>query len=195
MTKKWTTTAAALALALGLAGAGSAQAQAAASPAAAAATGPNLLTAGGFEGSTQGWQKLVPAGGIVNWANYNTTAGAPAPAYDGTGYLAFNTNILGGSVYQDVPLQFGTSGTVEASVFLSSQSGPATGTFCLWGLVPGGNNYNSCSAYSVNSSTGYANYILITQVPVGTTDLRFQVYPTANGGTTDMDDATLFGVS
>ncbi|MBC3841191.1 hypothetical protein GXW82_15460 [Streptacidiphilus sp. 4-A2] len=42
------------------------------------ATSPNLLTAGSFEQSTAGWQKLIPAGGIVNWANYNTATGPGA---------------------------------------------------------------------------------------------------------------------
>jgi len=130
-----------------------------------------------------------PAGGIVNWANYNTAAGAPAPAYDGTGYLAFNTNIAGGSVFQDVPVTVGTGGTYEASVFLSSQSGPASGTFCLWSLAS--SNTDLCSAYNVNSATGYQNYILVFSVPQQTSTLRFQVYPTANGGTTDMDTASL----
>jgi len=153
------------------------------------ATSPNLLTAGSFEQSTAGWQKLIPSGGIVNWANYNTAAGAPAPAYDGTGYLAFNTNIGGGSVFQDVPVTVGTGGTYEASVFLSSQSGPASGTFCLWSLAS--SNTDLCSAYNVNSATGYQNYILVFSVPQQTGALRFQVYPTANGGTTDMDTASL----
>jgi len=188
----------------GLATAGSAQAEAPASAAPSTsghvathqtaprrpdATSPNLLTAGSFEQSTAGWQKLVPAGGIVNWANYNTAAGAPAPAYDGTGYLAFNTNIAGGSVFQDVPVTVGTGGTYEASVFLSSQSGPASGTFCLWSLAS--SNTDLCSAYNVNSATGYQNYILVFSVPQQTSTLRFQVYPTANGGTTDMDTASL----
>ncbi|PYC74482.1 hypothetical protein C7C46_24010 [Streptomyces tateyamensis] len=203
MTKKWTTAVTALCLALGLTGAGAGSAQAATAgqvaahrltPRQPAFSGANMLTSGTFEGSIAGWQKLVPAGGIVNWANYNTLAGAPAPAYDGTGYLATNTNIVGGSVYQDVPITLGSSGTVEASVFLSSQSGPATGTFCLWGLISGSNPISTCSGYSVNSSTGYGNYILITQIPVGVTTLRFQIYPTANGGTTDLDDASLFQI-
>ncbi len=179
----------------GLATAGPAQAEAThrathqAVPLRSDASSPNLLTAGSFEQSTAGWQKLIPTGGIVNWANYNTAAGAPAPAYDGTGYLAFNTNIGGGSVFQDVAVPVGTGGTYEASVFLSSQSGPATGTFCLWSL--GSSNTDLCSAYSVNSATGYQNYVLVFGVPQATSTLRFQVYPTANGGTTDMDTASL----
>ncbi|MCX4751588.1 hypothetical protein OG455_39835 [Kitasatospora sp. NBC_01287] len=153
------------------------------------ATGPNLLTAGSFEQSTAGWQRLVPSGGIVNWANYNTAAGAPAPAHDGTGYLAFNTNTAGGSVFQDVPVTLGTGGVYEASVWLSSQSGSASGTFCLWSL--GSSNTDLCSAYNVDSATGYQNYVLVFGVPQQTGALRFQVYPTANGGTTDMDTASL----
>ncbi|MBC3841192.1 hypothetical protein GXW82_15465 [Streptacidiphilus sp. 4-A2] len=74
-------------------------------------------------------------------------------------------------------------------MWLSSQSGPATGTFCLWSLA--GTNTNTCSGYSVNSTTGYQNYILVFEVPQATSTLRFQVYPTANGGTTDMDTASL----
>jgi hypothetical protein len=125
--------------------------------------------------------------------DYNTAAGAPAPAHDGTGYLAFNTNIGGGSIYQDVPVSVGAGATYSASVWLSSQSGPASGTFCLWGL--GASNTNSCVAYNVNSSTGYQHFQLsyTTNQPVST--LRYQVYPTPNGGTTDMDTASLIRVS
>jgi hypothetical protein len=153
-------------------------------------TPPNMLTAGSFEQNTTGWQRLVPSGGIVNMVNYNTAAGAPAPAHDGTGYLAFNTNIAGGSVYQDVPVNVGAGATYTASVWLSSQSGPASGTFCLWGL--GASNTNSCVGYNVNSSTGYQYFQIsyTTNQPVST--LRFQVYATPNGGTTDMDTANLF---
>ncbi|MFE9424505.1 hypothetical protein ACFYNO_16215 [Kitasatospora sp. NPDC006697] len=187
MTKRLTTTLAALGLALGLAGLGSAQAQAA--PSRPNTTGPNMLSAGSFEGSIAGWQKLVPAGGIVNWANYNTLAGAPAPAHDGTGYLATNTNVGGGSVYQDVQVNAPAGTWYEASVFLSSQSGSASGTFCLWSL--GATNTNTCSAYSVDSSTGYQGYAIYFQMPQPTSTLRFQIYPTANGGTTDIDTASL----
>ncbi|MCC9311496.1 hypothetical protein LN042_31280 [Kitasatospora sp. RB6PN24] len=150
---------------------------------------PTMLTAGTFEQNTTGWQRLVPSGGIVNWVNYNTAAGAPAPAHDGTGYLAFNTNIGGGSVYQDVPVNVGAGASYTASVWLSSQSGGASGSFCLWGL--GATNTNSCLPYSVNSSTGYQYFQLsyTTNQPVST--LRFQVYPAVNGGTTDMDTAGL----
>ncbi|MFE0459502.1 hypothetical protein ACFW1A_09605 [Kitasatospora sp. NPDC058965] len=154
-----------------------------------ATANPNLLSSPGFEQSVAGWQRLVPQGGIVNWANYNTAAGAPAPAHDGTGYLATNTNIGGGSVYQDVPANVGSGAVYRASIWLSSQSGGATGTFCLWGL--GASNTNSCTAYNVNSATGY-QYLQVTysvNQPIST--LRFQIYPTANGGTTDMDTASL----
>ncbi|GAA1938643.1 hypothetical protein [Kitasatospora viridis] len=150
---------------------------------------PNLLSAPTFEQNITGWQRLVPQGGIVNWVNYNTAAGAPAPAHDGTGYLAFNTNIGGGSVFQDVPVNIGPGGVYQATVWLSSQSGAASGTFCLWGL--GSSNTNSCVAYNVNSATGYQFFQVVYHVPQQISTLRFQVYPTVNGGTTDMDTAGL----
>jgi len=149
---------------------------------------PNLLTAGSFEQSIAGWQRFTPSGGTTNWVNYNTAVGAPAPAHDGTGYLATNTDGAGGSVYQDVPVTRGPGGEYEASVWLSSQSGPTSGTFCLFGLA---SNASVCSAYNVNSSTGYQNYVLDFGVPRQTGTLRFQVYPTPNGGTTDIDTASL----
>ncbi|MDH6142820.1 MULTISPECIES: hypothetical protein [Kitasatospora] len=148
---------------------------------------PNMLTAGSFEQNTTGWQRLVPPGGIVNWANYNTAAGAPAPAHDGTGYLAFNTNIGGGSVYQDIPVNVGAGASYTASVWLSSQSGGASGSFCLWGL--GATNTNTCVPYNVNSASGYQYFQISYTAPQPVSTLRFQVYPAVNGGTTDMDTA------
>ncbi|WNI18836.1 hypothetical protein [Actinacidiphila sp. ITFR-21] len=155
-------------------------------------TSPNLLSAGSFEQSIAGWQRLAPSGGTVNWADYNTAFGAPAPAYDGTGYLAVNTDTAGGSVYQDVPA-YGAGGVYQASVWLSSQSGSASGVFCLWSLSS--TNTSLCSPYSVDSATGYQNYVLIFGVPLQAGTLRFQVYPTANGGTTDMDAASLVRIA
>ncbi|MDH6108747.1 hypothetical protein P3T36_002332 [Kitasatospora sp. MAP12-15] len=149
---------------------------------------PQLLTAGSFEQNTTGWQRLGPPGAIVNMVNYNTATGAPAPAHDGTGYLAFNTNTAGGSVYQDIPVSATVGASYTASVWLSSQSGGASGTFCLWGL--GASNTNVCTAYNVSSSTGYQYFQVVYNVPQAISTLRFQVYPTANGGTTDMDTAS-----
>jgi hypothetical protein len=189
----------------GLTVAGTAQAEAAAQPAPRVpahvvplstdpdpVTSPNLLSAASFEQSLAGWQRFVPSGGTVNWANYNTAFGAPAPAHDGAGYLAINTDSAGGSVYQDVA-PYGVGGTYEASVWLSSQSGSASGTFCVWSLA--GANTSVCTPYTVSSATGYQNFALDIAVPQSTSALRFQVYPTPNGGTTDIDTASLARIS
>jgi hypothetical protein len=148
---------------------------------------PNMLTAGSFEQNTTGWQTLIPSGGTVNMVNYNTAAGAPAIAQDSDGYLAFNTNTLGGSVYQNIPVSATAGSTYTATVWLSSQSGTTSGTFCLWGL---GINTDSCTAYSVAAGT-YTYLKVLYTAPQALSTLRFQVYPTANAGTTDMDTASL----
>lgn len=153
---------------------------------------PNLLSAGSFEQSIAGWQRLTPPGAVVNWADYDTSVGAPSPAHDGTGYLATNSDTAGGSVYQEVS-PYGAGGVYQASVWLSSASGTATGTFCLWSIYTANNSL--CSNYSVDAATGYQNYVLIYGVPVPTGTLRFQIYPSPNGGTTNIDTASLQRIS
>ncbi|WP_267254215.1 S53 family peptidase [Catenulispora rubra] len=147
----------------------------------------NKLTAGSFEQNTTGWQRFVPTRGTVNMVDYNTSTGAPAPAQDASGYLAFNTNSAGGSVYQDVPVSAAAGTSYTATVWLSSQGGTTSGTFCLWGLGP---NTNACTSYSVAAGS-YTFYKVVYTVPQALSALRFQVYPTVNGGTTDMDTATV----
>jgi hypothetical protein len=148
----------------------------------------NLLQSGSFENSAAGWTRFVPAGATVNMALYNTTTGAPAAAQDGHGYLAFNTNTGGGGVYQDVPVA-GTAGTsYTGTAWLSAQSGTATGTLCLWGL--GATGTSNCRPYSVTAGS-YTEVQVAYDAPSNVSTVRFQLYPTANGGTTDMDTASL----
>ena len=152
------------------------------------------LQSGSFEGSTPtGWVKMVPSGATVNMALYNTADGAPAAAQDGYGYLAFNSNASGGGVYQDVLVDSAAPGTsYVATAWLSAQSGTASGDLCVWGLSPNTNglpNTDSCQPYTVTAGT-YTPVQVVYDNVYGTS-LRFQVYPTPNGGTTDMDTASL----
>jgi len=148
----------------------------------------DLLRSGSFEGSAAGWGRTVPSGVSVGMVDYNTANGAPAPAHDGQWYLAFNTNGSGGSVYQDVTVNATAGTSYVGTAWLSSQSGTATGQLCLWGL--GSTNTHTCIPYSVQAGT--YTPVQVTYVAPGTiSKVRFQVYPTPNGGTTDMDTASI----
>jgi hypothetical protein len=146
----------------------------------------DLLRSGSFENSAAGWTTFTPAGGTVNMVNYNTARGAPATAQDGSGYLAFNTNIPGGSVYQDVTANARAGASYVATAWLAAQSGTASGTLCLWGL---GVNTDNCRPYTVGGA--YTQIQVVYDVPADIRNLRFQVYAAPGGGTTDMDTASL----
>lgn len=150
----------------------------------------NLLQAGSFENSTVGWTKFVPSGSgvVVNLARYNTAAGAPATAQDGTWYLATNTNTGGGGVYQDVPVGALTTGSYVGTAWLAAQNGTATGKLCLWGIGSSASTSN-CRSYSVTGSYTPIQVVYNTTASIAT--MRFQLYPDANGGTTDLDSASL----
>jgi hypothetical protein len=120
--------------------------------------------------------------------DYNTAAGAPAKAHDGTWYLAFNTNAAGGGVYQDVPVNAAAGTSFVGTAWLSAQSGTATGRLCVWGL--GASNTSNCIPYSVGAGA-YKQVQVVYDAPQNIGTVRFQVYPTANGGTTDMDTTSL----
>ena len=148
----------------------------------------DLLRSGSFEASFAGWSRYVPSGVTVNMVDYNTAAGAPAKAHDGTWYLAFNTNAAGGAVYQDVPVNAPAGTSFVGTAWLSAQSGTATGELCLWGL--GASGTNNCIPYSVGAGS-YKQVQVVYDAPQNIGTLRFQVYPTPGGGTTDMDTASL----
>jgi CHAP domain-containing protein len=148
----------------------------------------DLLRSGSFEASDAGWGTTPPPGGTVNMVDYNTAAGAPAKAHDGTWYLAFNTNGNGGGVYQDVPVNAAAGTSFVGTAWLSAQSGTATGNLCLWGL--GASNTSTCIPYSVGAGA-YKQVQVVYVAPQNIGTVRFQVYPTPNGGTTDMDTTSL----
>jgi hypothetical protein len=144
----------------------------------------NLLANGSFENSGGGWDRIIPSGATTNITRYDNAA----DAHDGSWYLAFNTTGAGGSVYQDVPVSGAAGASYLASAWLSSQSGTATGRLCVWGLAsPGTDN---CQNYSVTAGT-YRQVQVAYDLPASYSTLRFQVYPTPGGGTTDMDTASL----
>jgi hypothetical protein len=148
----------------------------------------DLLRSGSFEASDAGWGTTVPTGATVNMVDYNTAGGAPANAHDGTWYLAFNSNAAGGGVYQDVPVNAAAGTAFVGTAWLSAQSGTATGQLCLWGL--GASNTSNCIPYSVRAGS-YKQVQVVYDAPENIGTVRFQVYPTAGGGTTDMDTASL----
>jgi hypothetical protein len=59
---------------------------------------------------------------------------------------------------------------------------------CIWGL--GASGSSDCEHYSVSAGT-YQQVQLVYDLAAGHATLRFQVYPTPNGGTTDIDTASL----
>ncbi len=150
---------------------------------------PSLLETGSFEGgSYAGWAKKTPSGATVNMALYNTTDGAPATAHDGTGYLAFNTNAAGGGVQQqNIPLGLFGQTSYVATAWLSSQSGPATGKMCI---AAAGSSVTNCIPYSVTAGT-YTPVQLVYDLPSNASSLTFEILPTADGGTTDLDTVSL----
>jgi hypothetical protein len=143
------------------------------------------LQSGSFEnGSYAGWAKMIPSGATVNMALYNTADGAPATSHDGTGYLATNTG-GGGGVYADA--SYGSGSSFTATAWLSSQSGTATGSLCLWGL--GTQNTDSCQPYTVTAGA-YTQVQVVYDIPADDVSaLRVQIY--AGQGTTDLDTVSL----
>ena len=144
----------------------------------------NLLQNGSLENSAGGWALIDPSGGTTNIARYDNAA----DAHDGSYYLATNTNGPGGSVYQDVAVNAAAGASYVGTAWLSAQSGTATGRLCVWGL--GSPSTANCDNYSVKAGT-YSEVQLAYDLPAAYGTLRFQVYPTPNGGTTDIDTASL----
>ncbi len=145
------------------------------------------LQTGSFESSSAGWARWVPPGGVTNMVNYVVGRGAPWAAQDGAGYLAFNTNGPGGSVYQDVPVSGEAGQSFVGTTWLSSQGGTATGQLCLWGWGPSPATVN-CRAYSVPPG-GYTPVQVVYDATGWVNNLRLQVF--AGVGTTDLDTASL----
>jgi hypothetical protein len=147
----------------------------------------NLLQNGSFETSASGWSRFIPSGVTVNVSRYEVGHGAPAAAHDGSWYLATNTNGAGGSVYQDVTVNAGAGASYVGTVWLSAQSTTASGSVCVWGLSP---STADCEPYHV-SAGAYQQVQLVYDLPAAHSTLRFQIYPAPNGGTTDIDTASL----
>ncbi len=61
----------------------------------------NLVSDGGFNGSDVGWRNSPS----TNFVVYPSGAGG-TPAYEGSGYIATNTSVANGGVYQDIPAKF-----------------------------------------------------------------------------------------
>jgi hypothetical protein len=148
----------------------------------------SLLKNGSFDRLGGGWTALRPSSGVTNVARYRAGDGGPAVSHDGAWFLAANTDGGGGAVYQDVRVNAGAGSSYVGTAWLSSQSGAATGRLCVWGLgSPGTDN---CVGYAVSAGT-YSQVQVVYDLPAAYSTLRFQVYPTADGGTTDIDSASL----
>jgi hypothetical protein len=148
----------------------------------------NILQNGSFENSGNGWGVIQPSSGSTNISRYEVGHGAPSSAHDGSWYLATNTNGGGGSVYQDVTVNAAAGASYVGTAWLSSQSGTATGSLCVWGLASPGTD--DCVPYSVTAGR-YTEVQVVYDLPTAYGGLRFQIYPTPNGGTTDLDSASL----
>jgi hypothetical protein len=148
----------------------------------------NLLQNGSFESSGAGWNAMAPSSGVTNISRYEVGHGAPAGAHDGSWYLATNTNGSGGAIYQDVTVNAPAGASYVGTAWLSAQSGTASGALCVWGLAaPGTRN---CTSYDVSAGT-YTQVQVVYDLPAAYGKLRFQIYPTPNGGTTDIDTTSL----
>jgi hypothetical protein len=148
----------------------------------------NLLQNGSFENSAGGWAVLQPSSGVTNINRYQAGNGAPAASHDGSWYLATNTSGGGGAIYQDVTVNAAAGASYVGTAWLSAQSGTATGQLCVWGL--GSPGTDDCVPYSVTAGT-YTQVQVVYDLPAAYSTLRFQLYPTPGGGTTDMDSASL----
>jgi hypothetical protein len=73
-----------------------------------------------------------------------------------------------------------------ATVWVSAQSSTATGSLCLYALGANGN----CQMYSVTAGT-YTKVQVVLDASAAESTPRFQIYPDAGGGTTDIDTASL----
>ncbi|MEA9984424.1 hypothetical protein [Subtercola sp. RTI3] len=152
-----------------------------------AQVGPNLMTAGSFEGgSFTGWG----AGqGFINTAVYSTAATGIA-AQNGSYFAATNTNTPGNSLSQVVPRQTYVGETYTAEVWLRSANDGQTfsGTLALWGL--GG----VTEQRSTNFTVGTTWTRVAVDLPVaamGHTSLKFEVYENTTGNNLWVDSAQI----
>ena len=149
--------------------------------------GKDLLTSGGFESG--GWSFMAN----TNSANYSSGQLDPSElARSGSKYMAFNTGVEGGGMYQDVAQSIGVGDTYCASAFVRSQiGGTASGGFTVW-MIGGAYNENGQQAYSrLGTRNNWSPVSTCVTATTAHSAIRVQFYATPNGGTTQVDDVNL----
>ena len=147
----------------------------------------SLLKGGGFESG--GWS-FMPS---TNSANYSSGQLDPSElARSGSKYMAFNTAVEGGGMYQDVAQSIGVGDTFCASAFVRSQiGGTASGGFVVW-MIGGAYNENGQQPYSrLGTRSNWSPVSTRVTATTAHSAVRVQFYATPNGGTTQVDDVNL----
>jgi hypothetical protein len=140
---------------------------------------PSLAVNGGFEGGS--WTPYP--GTRTNYIAYRNGQVSGMSAHSGLHWEATNTSSSGGGVFEDVPLSTSPGGLYCASAWVA---GSGSGQFVVW-LLGGSYNESGTAHYSgLNGTWRQISTCVASTTPHS--KLRLQVYPTANGGTTYIDD-------
>ncbi|GAB4048641.1 RHS repeat-associated core domain-containing protein [Catellatospora paridis] len=143
----------------------------------------SLAVNGGFNNGISNWT----GGTGTNWHVYGPGETGNDP-YEGSGFLATNTAVTGGSMYQDVNLAINPGDTFcgTAQVATEGTIAGASGSFVLW--LIGESQTNSIKPYA--NLPGGNNWTPISTCVTATTTynkLRVQFYPNPNALTTIID--------
>ncbi|GIF18966.1 hypothetical protein BJ973_006013 [Actinoplanes tereljensis] len=108
--------------------------------------------------------------------------------YEGTGFAATNTTVVGGGIYQDVNVAVKAGDTFCGSAQVASQgtTAGAGGSFAIW--LIGGSQQNSVAAYA--NLPGGNDWTPVSTCVTATTaysKLRLQFYPDPNTGAVVID--------
>jgi Domain of unknown function (DUF1906) len=148
----------------------------------------NLVSDGGFNGSAVGWHNSPS----TNYVVY-PSGSAGTTAFEGSGYLATNSSIGSGGVYQDIPASVSPGQTFCASMELTTGDGSvgATGALVLW-LTGGLSNESSMRvASNLPGGSVWTREQTCVMATTAHTAIRVQLYPAAGGPTIALDDVSV----
>ncbi|GAB2979068.1 CHAP domain-containing protein [Nocardioides montaniterrae] len=149
--------------------------------------GTNLVKGGGFESG--GWS-TEPGTNFVSYSSGQLRS--DEKARDGSRYGATNTSQSGGGIFQDIAQTIHAGDTFCASAFVRSQYGnTASGALALW--VTGTNAAENGSVRYTKVPT-LDRWTPVSTCVTATSDhdnVRVQLYPAVNGGTTEIDDVSV----
>ncbi len=148
----------------------------------------NLVSDGGFNGSSVGWHN----GASTNYVVYPSGSGGTT-SFEGSGYLATNTTSGAGGVYQDIPAAISAGQTFCASMELTTGDGGsgATGALVLW-LTGGLSNENGMRvASNLPGGSTWTQEQTCVMATTAHTALRVQLYPAAGGPSVAIDDVSV----